>query len=83
MTIYCVSIEDYKEFFNEKTKINEREYEYVIVNVEGIFNASDTKTEFSVKWFCDDHDESGIITNINTSSIWALKSCSWADLEED
>ena len=82
MPLYAISYEDYKEYFNENTKIDENDEEVLYVNVQGIKNDDDEKYEFSIEWSVDGYDEGGVIYSINTSSRWALKSCGWKDLDE-
>lgn len=87
MTIFFMSFEDYKEFFNEKTKIDD--CDFVELEVEGIENKQDKECEYSIKWKINsvdgnfDYNEKGKITKINTSSIFSLKSCYWDTYEDD
>lgn len=68
---------DYKEYFLENAKEIEDD-EYIELEVVGIDNKKDKNTEFSIKWKnINNTKEKGEIRNINTSSKWALMSCSW------
>ncbi len=74
---------DYKEYFFENAKEIEDD-EYIKLEVIPISNKQDKKTEFSIRWKnINNTSEQGKIRNINTSSIWALMSCSWAVEESE
>jgi len=83
MTIYRMEYNHYKEYFFENAKEIEDD-EYIELEVESINNKQDKETEFSIKWKnINNTKEKGEIRNINTSSIWALMSCSWAVEESE
>jgi len=83
MTIYRMEYNDYKEYFFENAKEIEDD-EYIKLEVIPISNKQDKKTEFSIRWKnINNTSEQGKIRNINTSSIWALMSCSWAVEESE
>ncbi len=83
MTIYYLSLEEYKKYFYAETEIKEDQCDLVIVRVEPIGNHSDRKWEYSIYWENVENDEKGNIYGINTSSYWSLASCSWSYLEEE
>ena len=77
-----MTYEQYKEYFFENAEEVDEE-EFIELEVKGIDNEKDKETEFSIKWHnLHNPSEKGEIRNINTSSIWALMSCSWV-IEED
>ncbi len=76
-----MEFEDYLEFFNPITKIKKEDIDYITVQVKSIENKEDKEWEFSIEWEEWESQEKGIIKGINSSSIWALKSCSWYDEE--
>ena len=82
MTRYIMNYNDYVEFFKEDTKVIEDEEEIICLEIKAVDNAKDQAWEFSIEWWNTDNDETGVILGINTSSIWALKSCYWMDDEE-
>ena len=83
MTKYLISVQDYKEFFNKKFIIKkEYEDEFFDLEIIGIKNKNDEPYEYSIKWINDELEEEGYIYNINTSSVFALKSCYWEVDEE-
>ena len=79
MTTYILSLEDYKEYFKKNTKYKKDFQDWITLEIEPIDNKDDKEWEYSIKWTNWDNDEYGYIYNINTSSIFSLKSCSWID----
>ena len=79
MLQYVMTFQDYTEYFKNNTKLEKDEEDIIILNIEKIKNKNDEAWEYSIKWECDDEEEYGKITGINTSSIFALKSCEWED----
>ena len=79
MTIFMMELKDFKEYFNEKTKIKDEE-DFIILEIEGFKSKNDNECEYSIKWINqNDEEEKGIIKNINTSSPFSFMSCSWSD----
>lgn len=78
---YCVSLKDYKEYWDEDYEYDEElEDEFMFLSVKGFDNPRDAKCEYSIMW---DGDESGKRTGINSSSVFALMSCSTWECESD
>jgi len=74
---YVMNLTDYRHHFKEDTILKEETYDFVELSVRGIENKEDKPTEYSVEWYNNEVEEGGFIYNINTSSVFALKSCYW------
>ena len=74
---YVMNLADYRQHFKEDTILREESYDFVELSVRGIENKEDKLTEYSVEWKNNEVEEGGFIYRINTSSVFALKSCSW------
>ena len=85
MTIYALTYQDYKEYFNELTEYNENDEDFIDVEVKAIENKEDIEYEFSIEWNTINlpKNENGKIYGINTSSAWALMSCGWYEYEDE
>ena len=68
---YCVSLKDYKEWW-DKDYDEEYKDEFMYLYVKVFKSPRDAEWQYSIMW---DGDESGKITEINTSSPFALMSC--------
>jgi len=78
---YCVSLKDYKEYWDEDYEYDEElEDEFMYLSVKGFDNPRDAKWEYSIMW---DGDERGKQTGINTSSVFALMCCNTWECESD
>ena len=82
MTTFMMSLKDYKEHFKSNTE-EEDEGECIFLRIESVENKEDRDWEFSINWTNENNDENGCLNRINTSSIFALKSCSWQFEDED
>lgn len=75
MTKYIMDLKSYKEFFNSKTKI--KKADFIMLHIKPLINENDCAWEYSIEWEEMETEERGKIRGINTSSIFALNSCSW------
>lgn len=73
---WCMSLEDYKEYFKEDTIETDNESP-VYLEIIPIDYPADQEWEYSISWYNHETDESGEIRSINTSSRFSLAACSW------
>ena len=79
---YIVSEKEFQEFWDKSYMIEcDEDDEYLTLEVEGFRNKNDKPTEYSIKYTCMDNDNTGTINNINTSSVFALRSLDWEDTD--
>lgn len=76
MIEYCVSVNDYKKYFNTNYK-NDTDEDFFFLEIIPIDNEDDNPWEYSIKWINHDLDEEDIIYSINSSSAFAFNSCYW------
>lgn len=74
---FLMDLADYKRYFKEYTEYPNNYDHCIILCIEPIDNPNDKDYEYSIRWENMDNEENGIIKGINTSSIFALKSCNW------